>query len=152
MIGVVLCTHRSLAQALRDTAEMILGELPQVEVIAVEPGDAMDALLTRLRQAIDAVNVGDGVLVLCDMFGGTPSNLALSFLSDEVEVVTGVNLPMLLKLSQSREGAPSAAADPTAAGGAAPAPSRLAQVAASVRDHARENILVAGELLRKRKA
>lgn len=148
MIGVVLCTHRSLALALRDTAQMILGELPLVEVIAVEPGDAMDALLARLRDAIDAVNVGDGVLILCDMFGGTPSNLALSFLSDEVELVTGVNLPMLLKLSQSREGAPGAAADAKAAGG----PSRLSQVAASVRDHARENILVAGELLRKRKA
>lgn len=133
MIGVVLCTHRSLAQALYDTAQMILGELPQVAIMSVEPGDGMDAMLERLRAAIAEVNAGAGVLVLCDMFGGTPSNLALSFLGDEVELVTGVNLPMLLKLSQSREG-------------------RLSEVAGSIRDHARDNILVAGELLRKRKA
>lgn len=133
MIGVVLCTHRSLAQALFDTAQMILGELPQVAIMSVEPGDAMDVMLERLRAAIAEVDAGAGVLVLCDMFGGTPSNLALSFLGEEVELVTGVNLPMLLKLSQSREG-------------------KLSEVAGSIRDHARDNILVAGELLRKRKA
>ncbi|MEZ4471420.1 MAG: PTS sugar transporter subunit IIA [bacterium] len=130
MIGVVICTHDTLAQALLDTASMIVGEFPQAAAVSVRRGDPMDDVLARLRAAIAEVDAGDGILLLCDMFGGTPSNLSLSFLN-EVEVVTGVNLPMLLKLYTSREG-------------------DVAAVAAAARDHARENILVAGELLRAR--
>jgi PTS system mannose-specific IIA component len=129
MIGVVICTHRSLAQALLETTEMIVGNFESAQTVAVNPGDGQEAILTRIKAAIDAVNGGSGVMLLCDMFGGTPSNLALSFLSDEVEVVTGVNLPMMLKLFTHREGP-------------------LGEVATTIRDHSRENILVAGELLR----
>lgn len=129
MIGVVLCTHRTLAHALIETAEMIVGPFPKIQAVAVNPGDGQDAILELLRAAIDEVDEGDGVLLLVDMFGGTPSNLSLSFLDDRVEVLTGVNLPMLLKLYTHRSGA-------------------LGDVAAAIRDHGRENILVAGELLR----
>jgi PTS system mannose-specific IIA component len=128
MIGVVLCTHNTLAEALLDTTRMIVGEFAQAQAVCVMSGDAMEDVLDRLRAAIAAVDTGDGVVLLCDMFGGTPSNLSLSFLTD-VEVVTGVNLPMLLKLFTTREG-------------------DVREVAATIRDHARENILVAGELLR----
>lgn len=128
MIGVVVCTHNTLAESLLKTTAMIVGDFPQARAVSVMSGDAMDAVLERLRAAISEVDTGDGVVLLCDMFGGTPSNLSLSFVT-EVEVVTGVNLPMLLKLFTTREGDPQA-------------------VAATIRDHARENILVAGELLR----
>lgn len=128
MIGVVLCTHNTLADALLETTKMIVGDFPQAAAVSVMSGDAMEVVLERLRAAISEVDTGDGVVLLCDMFGGTPSNLSLSFLTD-VEVVTGVNLPMLLKLYTTREG-------------------DVRTVAGTIRDHARENILVAGELLR----
>lgn len=129
MIGVVICTHLDLAQALVDTTKMIVGDLPACEAVAVRPGDDPDAVVERLRAAIAKVDSGDGVVLLCDMFGGTPSNLALSFLGAGVEVVTGVNLPMLLKLYTHRE-------------------RPLAEVAATICEHGRQNILVAGDLLR----
>lgn len=128
MIGVVVCTHNTLADALLDTTRMIVGEFPQARAVSVMAGDAMEVVLDQLRGAIAEVDTGGGVVLLCDMFGGTPSNLSLSFLTD-VEVVTGVNLPMMLKLYTTREG-------------------DVREVAATIRDHARENILVAGELLR----
>ena len=103
MIGVVLCTHRSLAEALLDTAKMIVGDFPAAEAVAVQPGEGPVDILRKLKAAIEAVDAGDGALVLVDMFGGTPSNLALSLLSERVEVVTGVNLPMLIKLTSLRE-------------------------------------------------
>ena len=128
MIGVVLCTHRSLAEALLDTAQMIVGDFPRAEAVAVQPGDGPVDILRRLKEAVERVDEGAGALVLVDMFGGTPSNLALSLLGDRVEVVTGVNLPMLLKLFTHREGP-------------------LAEVAETVRKHGCDNILVAGALL-----
>lgn len=128
MIGVVLCAHGGLADSLLETTRMIVGDFPQVATVGVRRGDSMEDVLGQLRAAITEVNQGEGVLILCDMFGGTPSNLALSFL-DEVEVLTGVNLPMMLKLYTARVGP-------------------LAEVAMAVRDHARDNILVAGQLLR----
>ncbi len=130
MIGVVICTHGPLAEALLDTVNMIVGEFPQAATVSVRRGDAVEAVLDRLRVAITQVDSGEGVLILCDMFGGTPSNLSLSLL-ERAEVLTGVNLPMLLKLYTTREGP-------------------VAEVAAAVRDHARDNMLVAGELLRSR--
>lgn len=130
MIGLIVCTHHSLGQALIDTAEMIVGPYGGAAVVAVRPGDDMDAVVTALRAAKAEVDTGAGTLVMCDMFGGTPSNLSLSLLDENVEVVTGVNLPMLLKFFTSRSS------------------DALAEVAQTIRDHARQNILVAGELLR----
>ena len=128
MNGVVICTHHTLADALVDTARMIVGEFPACVAVSVLPGEGPEFILDKLRAAVASVSAGDGVLLLCDMFGGTPSNLSLSLLGDDVEVVTGANLPMLLKLFTCREGP-------------------LAEVAAMARDHGRDNILVAGELL-----
>ncbi len=133
MIGVVVCTHHTLAAALVETVKGIVGEFEGLVAVGVEYGDAPEGTHERLGEAIREVDMGDGVVLLCDMFGGTPSNLSLSFLSDELEVVTGVNLPMLLKLFTARERTP------------------LADVATTIRDDARENIMVAGELLRGRK-
>lgn len=133
MIGLIVCTHHRLGQALVDAAEMIVGPYGGVAVIGVNPGDDMDALIGQLRDAREQVDTGAGAVVMCDMFGGTPSNLSLSFLGqkdENVEVVTGVNLPMLLKFYTSR------------------ASDDLPGVAQTVRDHARQNILVAGDLLR----
>ncbi len=107
---------------------MIGGEFPSCEAVSVLPGEGPETILEKLRTAVKSVGDGDGVLLLCDMFGGTPSNLSLSLLGDDVEVVTGVNLPMMLKLFTHRSGP-------------------LAEVAAVARDHGRDNILVAGELL-----
>ena len=131
MIGVVVCTHHTLAEALVQTVTQIVGTFEQLTAVAVEYGDPADQTLDSIRHAILEVDTGDGVVLLCDMFGGTPSNLSLSFLSEELEVVTGVNLPMLLKLFTAR-----GASDP------------LAETAAKIRDEARDKILVAGELLR----
>jgi len=131
MIGVVVCTHGALAQQLLASARMIVGEYPAAEGVAVEPGEGPDAIRARISKAVEAVDDGAGVLLLCDMFGGTPSNLCLSLLGDDREVVTGVNLPMLLKLWTSRDGA-------------------LDEVARQVARHTRDNILVAGDLLRKK--
>ncbi len=133
MIGVVVCTHGPLAAALVEAANLIVGEFPAITAVGFNRGDSMEDMMDRLRVAITEVDGGAGVLVLCDMFGGTPSNLSLSFLDDAVEVVTGVNLPMLLKLYTSRD-------------------LPLSEVANTICDHARQSTLVAGALLRPRKA
>lgn len=130
MIGVVICTHGDLAEHLLASACMIVGDFPGANTVAVHPGDGPDEIRARLEKAIGEVDAGDGVLLLCDMFGGTPSNLCLSLLGDDREVVTGVNLPMLLKLWTTRTG-------------------DLGEVARSVAHHTRDNILVAGDLLRR---
>jgi PTS system mannose-specific IIA component len=132
MIGVVVCTHGPLAGALVETANLIVGDYPNITPVGLKSGDAPEDVMNRIRDAIAEVNAGAGVLILCDMFGGTPSNLSLSFLGDDVEVVTGVSLPMLLKLYTSRD---------------APLP----EVAQSVCDHARQSTLVAGSLLKPKK-
>ena len=129
MIGLVVCTHANLAASLLEAAEMIVGDYPGAATVAVDPSDGADVIHERIGKAVNEVNTGAGVLLLCDMFGGTPSNLSLSFLADDVEVVTGVNLPMLLKLYTSRE-----------------AP--LREVAAAIQSHGRDNIRVAGQLLK----
>jgi len=99
MIGVVVVTHGQLATELVNAAETIVGDLPRFTAVSIgwheDTGDAR----AEIAQAISRVKQEDGVLILTDMFGGTPSNLAMTFLSDHVEVITGVNLPMLIKLA-----------------------------------------------------
>ena len=102
MVGVVVATHGKLAEELLRTAEQVVGPLPRVKavgVFAAEPDGG-----GRLASAIDEMEQGQGVLVLTDLFGGSPTNLCLGCLSSRhVEVITGVNLPMLLKLSSLRK-------------------------------------------------
>ncbi len=128
MIGLVICTHSNLADAMLTSAEMIVGTIPQSEAIGVHPGDSPEEIHTKLEAALKTVDQGDGAIVLCDMFGGTPSNISLTFLSETVDVVTGVNLPMILKFYTTRSGA-------------------LAEVSKAIQTHARDNILAAGVLM-----
>jgi PTS system mannose-specific IIA component len=102
MVGLVVATHGKLAEELLRTAEGIVGRLEQAEAVSVASSSAMEEARERFGEAIHRVDTGDGVLVLTDMFGGTPANLALTFLDDKLEVLTGVNLPMLLKLATAR--------------------------------------------------
>jgi PTS system mannose-specific IIA component len=133
MVGVVVASHGKLAEELLRTAEGIVGRLPQAVAVSVDAQVSMDEARGRLRDAIAAVDTGDGVLVLTDLFGGTPANLALTFLDPRVEVVTGVNLPMIVKLSTLR-------AEPTA----------LAALAEAIGTYGQKNISLASQLLRAR--
>ena len=133
MVGVVVATHGQLADELIRTAEAVCGPLGACRAVSVSAASAMDEARASLTEAIHAVDAGDGVVVLTDMFGGTPANLALTFLADNLEVVTGVNLPMLVKLSTCRaEGA------------------GLRQTAEMLAGYGQKNITLASELLRTR--
>ena len=134
MIGVVVVTHGQLATELLNAAETIVGELPRFAAVSIgwheDTGDARE----EIAQALGRVQQGQGVLILTDMFGGTPSNLALTFLGqDNVEVITGVNLPMLIKLAGLNEQA------------------SLLDAAREMREHGRNAIWVASDLLREKK-
>ena len=103
MIGILVVTHGQLARELVTAAEMIVGEIPNVAQVSIGWHDDPDDAQREIREGIHRVETGDGTVVLTDMFGGTPSNLSLAFLEkDRVEVVTGVNLPMLIKLASLR--------------------------------------------------
>ena len=103
MIGILVVTHGQLARELVTAAEMIVGEIPNVTPVSIGWHDDPDDAQNDIRAGIERVETGDGTVVLTDMFGGTPSNLSLAFLEkDKVEVVTGVNLPMLIKLVSLR--------------------------------------------------
>jgi PTS system mannose-specific IIA component len=100
-IGVVVVTHGVLATELLNAAETIVGDLPQFTAVSIGWHDDVSVATTAMSRAIERVDRGRGVLLLTDMFGGTPSNLSMTFLEpDKVEVVTGVNLPMLIKLAR----------------------------------------------------
>jgi PTS system mannose-specific IIA component len=103
MVGLVVATHGNLAAELLRTAEAIVGPVALATAVSVDASTSVEEARARLATAIHKVGAdGDGVLVLTDMFGGTPANLALTFLDEQIEVVTGVNLPMLLKLASAR--------------------------------------------------
>ena len=105
MIGVVLVTHGGLGDALRSAMEHVVGVQAQVATVAVGPDDDMDAMRGEIGARVGEVDTGDGAILLTDMFGSTPSNLCLSMLGrGNVEVISGVNLPMLVKLAKARAG------------------------------------------------
>jgi PTS system mannose-specific IIA component len=104
MIGAVIVAHGRLAQELMHTAEMIVGPLSQIKPVSIDVNDEVNSARERIRKAIKGVDNGSGVIIFTDMFGGTPSNISLSFLDElKVEVVTGINLPMLLKMVTTSE-------------------------------------------------
>jgi len=104
LIGILVVTHGQLASELVTAAEMIVGDIPNVTPVSIGWHDDPDDAQQEIREAIERVESGQGTVVLTDMFGGTPSNLSLAFLEkSRVEVVTGVNLPMLIKLVSLRE-------------------------------------------------
>ena len=104
MIGMVLVTHGHLATEFRSALEHVVGPQKQLETITIGPEDDMDSRRTDIVRAVKQVDTGDGVVVLTDMFGGTPSNLAISVMNgSKIDVVAGINLPMLIKLASVRE-------------------------------------------------
>src|SRR5258705_7271858 len=130
VIGVVVVTHGQLAIELVNAAEMIVGDLPQFTAVSFGWHDDVNDAREDIAQAIDRVRGEEGVLLLTDMFGGTPSNVGMTFLeTDRLEVITGVNLPMLIKLASLRSS------------------SNLLAVAQGMREHGRNAIWVASDLL-----
>lgn len=105
MIGIVIVTHSELGDALIDAAEFILGERPEtVASVSIDLKENAEKLRKKIAQAIKSVKQPEGVLILTDMFGGTPSNLSYSFLEEgRVEVLSGVNLPILIKAADCRK-------------------------------------------------
>ena len=103
MIGLVLVTHGALAVEFKAALEHVVGPQDRVETVAIGPDDDMEERRNDILKCVDAVDDGDGVVILTDMFGGTPSNLAISVMQiREVEVIAGVNLPLLVKLARVR--------------------------------------------------
>ena len=103
MIGLLLVSHGRLAEEMKKVLEHIVGEQPLVETVGILPDDDMEVRRTEIQEKIEALDTGSGVIILTDMFGGTPSNLAISVMErPNVEVVAGMNLPMMIKLAQVR--------------------------------------------------
>jgi PTS system mannose-specific IIA component len=103
MVGLVVATHGHLAQEMVSTAEQIIGPMGQVAACSIEPNSSPDEIRTRLQGAVTSVDSGAGVIVLADLLGGTPCNQSLMLCHQRLlEVLTGVNLPMLLKASSLR--------------------------------------------------
>ena len=135
MIGVVVVTHGQLAIELLNAAETIVGDLPRFTAVSIGWHEDVQDAREEIAQAIGRVGGEDGTLLLTDMFGGTPANLGITFLeAGKVEVVTGVNLPMLIKLASMTEG------------------SDVLEAARALREHGRNAIWVASDLLRGDKA
>jgi mannose PTS system EIIA component len=141
-LGVVVVTHGQLATELVNSAEMIVGDLPHFAAVSIGWHEDVDHAREEIGRAIARVQASAGgtedepadVLVLTDLFGGTPANLGVTFVSPHVEVITGVNLPMLIKLAR-----PSGSTD-------------LLALAREMREHGRHAIWVASDLLRGEKA
>ncbi len=130
MIGLVLVTHGRLAEEFVAATEHVVGKQDAMRSICIGPDDDMERRRADILEAVDAVNQGDGVVVLTDMFGGTPSNLAISIMDKaDVEVIAGVNLPMLIKLASVRDD------------------KNLAESVACAQDAGRKYINVASQLL-----
>jgi len=107
MIGMVLVTHGRLAEELRSAMEHVVGRQRNVDAVCIGPEDDIDGRRAEIEACIRRCDTGDGVVLLTDMFGGTPSNLAISMMARKgVEVIAGVNLPMLVKLAKVRSNQP----------------------------------------------
>ena len=133
MIGGVIVTHGQLANELVSAAEMIVGEIHHITAVSIGWHDDVDVAREEVERAIQRVDVGSGVLLLTDMFGGTPTNLAVTFLGQAVEVVTGVNLPMVIKLATQDKD------------------EQLGDLARRVRDQGQQQIHLASDILTPQK-
>jgi PTS system mannose-specific IIA component len=103
MIGLVIVTHGGLALEFRSALEHVVGPQPQLETVSIGPDDDMSVRRGQILEAVRRTNNGEGVIILTDMFGGTPSNLAISVMDEApVEVIAGINLPILVKLASVR--------------------------------------------------
>ncbi len=130
MIGLVLVTHGRLAEEFVHALEHVVGRQEFLKAVSIGPDDKMETRRTDIAAAVKAVDTGEGVIILTDMFGGTPSNLAISLLEEgRVEVVAGLNLPMLVKLVRVRKD------------------SNLHKCAAAAQDAGRKYINIASQIL-----
>ena len=129
-VGVVIVAHHHLGEEFLKSLRLIIPDAPEFHAVAIVPGQSLEEMKQAIGDALEAADAGQGVLVLTDMFGGTPSNISLSFLDDRrVEVVTAVNLPMLIKLATVGE------------------EKSLMDLAIYIKDYGRRNISVAREIL-----
>jgi PTS system mannose-specific IIA component len=111
MIGLVIITHGNLAIEFQSALEHVVGPQENLQTICIGPDDNMEMRRTDIEAAVKAVDTGNGVIMLTDLFGGTPSNMAISLMQDQgVEVIAGINLPLLVKLASVRKKLPIAEA------------------------------------------
>ena len=129
LIGVVAVSHCRVAEEMLRAAELITGPLEACTALCLQADQPVEEMVRQLRDAIKEVDQGRGVLILTDLFGGTPANISLSFLGPKVEVVCGMNLPMLIKLAGCRKGYP------------------LDEVASLVKEYGKRHISRASEVL-----
>ena len=130
MIGLVVVAHAGLAQELLTAAEMIVGSIEAAAAVGISAGDQVEEIRTAIDAAIARVD-GEGVIIMTDMFGGTPSNMSLSFLQEgRIEVLTGVNLPMIIKFASERDRY------------------GVCELATRLKESGRESISVAGDYLK----
>jgi PTS system mannose-specific IIA component len=135
MFGTLITTHGNLGDELIKSAELIKGPLEDIMHICIDQTKDVEELKKEISNAIKKLDKGKGVLILTDLFGGTPSNISLSFMKEgKVEVLTGVNLPMMLKLSDAKENM------------------TLREFAALVKSYGEKNIMLASEILSKKAA
>jgi len=134
MVGVIVVTHCRLGEELIAVARLVVGEeLRQFQSVSIDPREGSEEIREKIIAAIRKVEGGQGILILTDMYGGTPSNISLSFLEEKkIEVITGVNLPMLLKLATYQDNMD------------------LESLAAFITDYGQRNINLASEVLKKR--
>jgi PTS system mannose-specific IIA component len=130
MIGLVLVTHGRLAEEFEHAMQHVVGKQDAVATVCIGPNDDMEARRKEIAEAVKAVDGGSGAIILTDLFGGTPSNLAISLMqAGKVEVIAGINLPMLIRLAKAR----------TKLG--------LVEATAAARDAGRNYITIASEFL-----
>jgi PTS system mannose-specific IIA component len=134
MVGVIVVTHCRLGEELIAAAQLVVGEeLRQFQSVSIDPKEGSEDIREKIVAAIRKVEGGQGILILTDMYGGTPSNISLSFLeTKKIEVITGVNLPMLLKLATYQDNMD------------------LQALAAFITDYGQRNINLASDVLKKR--
>ena len=129
-VGVLIVTHYRLGEEFLQALRLILPDAPLFEAVSVDPTMAVEEVRGAIAEGLKSADAGDGVLILTDMFGGTPSNMSLSFHDEhQVEVVTGMNLPMLIKLATMREEKP------------------LDELAGFIKSYGQRNISVASQLV-----
>ncbi len=134
MIGILIVTHKELAEALMSVWDLILGRAEGVQAVSLDPSAPPEVSRQMIQRGLAQINNGTGAIILTDMLGGTASNLALPFLKEgKVEVVTGVNLPMLMKLPQIRQTVD------------------LQEAAQALKQSGQSGITVASEVLRRKK-
>ena len=133
MVGLVIVCHEDMGAELVRAAEMIVGRIEAVETVSVKQDSAPETLRDRIQSTIKKVDRKKGVMLFTDMFGGTPSNIALAFLGDSVEVVSGVNLSMIIKFANHRD------------------EKTLPELARLVQEAAQKSIVIASQMLKGKK-